>query len=243
MLRKQNHTHQYRRNFLFDKGRRRKSKKRAAKKTHKRKSYDINFHLSKIVTRSRKSERTDAERSLKEHLKEGMLSCVACGAVAESIDHVVPRVKGGGGQYTNLLPMCKTCNAEKSDTSMSKYLLTRSGDKDHSYGTQPNLQFANEVKTVDAAIMATSISQKFNMPIHVEQSIFENLISKTYTEGVSRTEQHRNWMQGEVNRIAFISNDELRKIENKYLYKIEYQQENIEEDGEQINKLKGLMLH
>lgn len=42
-------------------------------------------------------------------------SCVYCGRRAESIDHVVPRSRGGEHVWDNVVASCRTCNHRKAD--------------------------------------------------------------------------------------------------------------------------------
>lgn len=47
--------------------------------------------------------------------------CQYCGTSHElTIDHVVPRSKGGKSTWTNLVTACKKCNSRKSDFSLEK---------------------------------------------------------------------------------------------------------------------------
>ncbi len=41
--------------------------------------------------------------------------CQYCGRTAESIDHVIPRSKGGGHEWENVVACCRRCNTYKSD--------------------------------------------------------------------------------------------------------------------------------
>lgn len=41
--------------------------------------------------------------------------CQYCGAAAESIDHVVPRSRGGQHVWENVVAACRPCNARKRD--------------------------------------------------------------------------------------------------------------------------------
>lgn len=41
--------------------------------------------------------------------------CQYCGAVAESIDHVIPRSKGGEHEWENVVAACRACNVRKGD--------------------------------------------------------------------------------------------------------------------------------
>src|SRR5258706_11238828 len=46
--------------------------------------------------------------------------CQYCGAVAESIDHVVPRSRGGLHGWENVVAACRPCNARKRDRLLSE---------------------------------------------------------------------------------------------------------------------------
>lgn len=41
--------------------------------------------------------------------------CQYCGRTAESIDHVIPRSKGGGHIWDNVVACCRRCNTYKGD--------------------------------------------------------------------------------------------------------------------------------
>lgn len=41
--------------------------------------------------------------------------CVYCGAAATSIDHVIPRSRGGGHNWENVVSACHRCNHVKAD--------------------------------------------------------------------------------------------------------------------------------
>jgi len=45
--------------------------------------------------------------------------CQYCGAPAESIDHVVPRSKGGTHTWENVVAACRPCNVRKGDRLLS----------------------------------------------------------------------------------------------------------------------------
>jgi 5-methylcytosine-specific restriction endonuclease McrA len=52
--------------------------------------------------------------------------CVYCGAIADSLDHVKPKAKGGETVTSNLVPACKTCNGNKGDRELFEWYRTRS---------------------------------------------------------------------------------------------------------------------
>ncbi len=41
--------------------------------------------------------------------------CAYCGRRADTIDHVVPRSRGGGHTWENCVAACRTCNSKKAD--------------------------------------------------------------------------------------------------------------------------------
>ncbi len=42
-------------------------------------------------------------------------ACQYCGGPAETVDHVVPRSRGGGHSWENVVAACKKCNSRKRD--------------------------------------------------------------------------------------------------------------------------------
>lgn len=48
--------------------------------------------------------------------------CRYCGSVADSWDHVVPLIKGGSNDLTNIVPCCLPCNRRKSHLSVAEFL-------------------------------------------------------------------------------------------------------------------------
>ncbi len=46
--------------------------------------------------------------------RDGSL-CQYCGSAAESIDHVIPRAKGGTHSWDNVVAACRPCNVRKRD--------------------------------------------------------------------------------------------------------------------------------
>ena len=51
------------------------------------------------------------------HIHTGK-SCIYCGKKSESIDHVLPRSRGGLSVTENCVPACLSCNGQKSDTDV-----------------------------------------------------------------------------------------------------------------------------
>jgi 5-methylcytosine-specific restriction endonuclease McrA len=51
--------------------------------------------------------------------------CSYCGASAGAIDHIVPRLRGGDGEWTNLTAACGSCNSRKHAKPLLRFLLER----------------------------------------------------------------------------------------------------------------------
>jgi 5-methylcytosine-specific restriction endonuclease McrA len=59
--------------------------------------------------------------------------CQYCNRIAENIDHVVPRSRGGAHSWDNVVASCRACNARKEDR-----LLTEAGLRLRRPPTAPN---------------------------------------------------------------------------------------------------------
>lgn len=53
--------------------------------------------------------------------------CAYCGAPATEIDHIDPVNGGGTGEWTNLTPSCRSCNASKHDKPLLRFLSREVG--------------------------------------------------------------------------------------------------------------------
>jgi hypothetical protein len=53
-------------------------------------------------------------------------SCVYCGKPSESIDHVLPRSRGGLSVTENCVPACLACNGRKGDSDAFTWYRTQS---------------------------------------------------------------------------------------------------------------------
>jgi 5-methylcytosine-specific restriction endonuclease McrA len=47
-------------------------------------------------------------------------TCVYCGEFADTIDHVMPRAKGGLSTYENCVAACRRCNSKKTDKTLKE---------------------------------------------------------------------------------------------------------------------------
>lgn len=65
-------------------------------------------------------QRRNARKKFRKDILEAWDNrCAYCGDErAHTLDHIVPRAKGGSTKRGNLLACCPTCNLDKSDTDM-----------------------------------------------------------------------------------------------------------------------------
>lgn len=47
-------------------------------------------------------------------------TCAYCGGEATTIDHIIPKAKGGSDTESNLIACCRTCNTLKSDKALQR---------------------------------------------------------------------------------------------------------------------------
>lgn len=47
--------------------------------------------------------------------------CVYCGAIATTVDHIVPLARGGWEHTSNLVPSCGSCNSSKCDSLLHEW--------------------------------------------------------------------------------------------------------------------------
>jgi 5-methylcytosine-specific restriction endonuclease McrA len=51
-------------------------------------------------------------------LRRDRFTCAYCGRSATTVDHVVPRARGGRSSWLNLVAACRPCNQAKADKSL-----------------------------------------------------------------------------------------------------------------------------
>jgi len=47
--------------------------------------------------------------------------CYYCGGQAETLDHLIPRIKNGNNDDGNLIPSCSTCNKRKRHFTIEQF--------------------------------------------------------------------------------------------------------------------------
>jgi len=53
-------------------------------------------------------------------LRRDSYKCAYCGKPATTVDHVVPRCRGGQNSWENLVAACLTCNSRKADLTLAQ---------------------------------------------------------------------------------------------------------------------------
>ena len=53
-------------------------------------------------------------------LRRDEFRCAYCGRSASTIDHVIPRSRGGADTWENLVACCRRCNSKKGDKSLNQ---------------------------------------------------------------------------------------------------------------------------
>lgn len=48
-------------------------------------------------------------------------TCVYCGEYANTVDHIIPKSKGGKDAWNNLVASCRNCNAKKADSYLGEF--------------------------------------------------------------------------------------------------------------------------
>jgi 5-methylcytosine-specific restriction endonuclease McrA len=61
--------------------------------------------------------------------REGVLrrdghTCLYCGGRADTVDHILPRCRGGGDNWFNLVAACQPCNGVKGDRTPREAAMT-----------------------------------------------------------------------------------------------------------------------
>lgn len=86
----------------------------------------------KEANRERQKRYRDKQRALNLIPIKGE-KCVYCGNDAESVDHIIPKIKGGIDNASNLVPVCISCNCSKKDKDLVDFL-----NDDLEYGKRLN---------------------------------------------------------------------------------------------------------
>ena len=61
--------------------------------------------------------------------------CGYCGEMATSLDHIVPRFRSGSSNRNNLVPACRSCNANKASSCMEDWYKITTRDFNDNCGS------------------------------------------------------------------------------------------------------------
>jgi HNH endonuclease len=59
--------------------------------------------------------------------------CVYCGERGNTVDHIIPKSKGGGTTLNNCVCACEKCNLEKANLSLVEYLCSKLKERSMSF--------------------------------------------------------------------------------------------------------------
>lgn len=65
----------------------------------------------------------DKQTFKKRILERDSYVCIYCGEYGETVDHIVPRIKGGVSSFSNCVCACNRCNANKGDLTLNDFLI------------------------------------------------------------------------------------------------------------------------
>jgi 5-methylcytosine-specific restriction endonuclease McrA len=57
-------------------------------------------------------------------LRRDGYTCLYCGGRADTVDHILPRCRGGGDNWFNLVAACQSCNGLKGDRTPQEAAMT-----------------------------------------------------------------------------------------------------------------------
>jgi CRISPR/Cas system Type II protein with McrA/HNH and RuvC-like nuclease domain len=109
------------------------------------------------------NDQTRAERRIRaKSLEELVLfgwgeQCAYCDRVltvfTSTIDHVIPRSRGGTDRIENLVPACKQCNLEKANLPLERFLFSRGWSGFQIVDWKEFASEANAIRLRDASLL------------------------------------------------------------------------------------------
>ena len=123
--------------------------------------------------------RTARKRFRKDILDAWNNTCAYCGSDrAHTLDHIVPRAKGGATKRGNLLACCPTCNLAKSDISWLLWYRSQTFWDDQRELAIWNWLSYNHESSIAAREYEEACRQPFKLPARSENDSNELLLSE-----------------------------------------------------------------
>lgn len=97
----------------------------------KKYSYTVSYEVAKILVRENMAgivhdtlihKFYDKKTFKKKILERDNYICFYCGRYGDTVDHIVPKVRGGISSFSNCICACKRCNTDKGDLSINNFL-------------------------------------------------------------------------------------------------------------------------
>lgn len=90
----------------------------------------VREHAAVVVNRHT-VRRVYTNRSFRQYiLQRDRHTCYFCGEFGDTIDHLLPRAKGGHTTPVNCVCACMLCNQNKADLSLDDFLLSHDGESE-----------------------------------------------------------------------------------------------------------------
>lgn len=108
---------------IIEWGRNNKDKRKVAKDKWRAKNKPLTNFLTRMYNYRRKGAKGYATpKQVKELYDKYLGLCAYCNLnVANSLDHIVPLVRGGSNDIENLAPACISCNSSKGDKLLEEW--------------------------------------------------------------------------------------------------------------------------
>ena len=105
-------------------------------------------------------------------LRRDAYTCSYCGDVADQVDHVVPKVKGGEDTLENCVACCRSCNLRKADKEADKafFLGLQSTPPDSPVSISPKRTFQSKPVKNGHTTVRIDANCPFTLPSHAGAS-------------------------------------------------------------------------
>lgn len=168
-------------------------------------------------TREKTKERVRNYRERKKAAASN-LKCSYCGSTATGFDHVVPLIKGGTADESNLVPCCQWCNSAKQDRDLADF-LNRNRDRVKDDLVLSNAKLTKLVTLNDSNRYVTVTCNESNAP---------TLHNHTEHNNISLLSKERKERKKESPSVTFPPDEELPHVRMLIRCGEQYTQEDVE---------------